>query len=156
MGQVRAKMALSCPSWRQDGPKMPILDFKMTNLRPFSEVSCLLFGILGAKGQIAKNLEKLFVGFQGFWGSWGCSWRPCWLILARRWAMLGQLGAILEQLGDKMRSKSAKMSQDRAGDVQGPPHEARQQRNTRWAWECRRGGKVGPPPSSTDTPGGGI
>ena len=26
--------------------------------------------------------------------------------------MLGQLGAILEQLGDKMRPKSAKMSQD--------------------------------------------
>ena len=54
MDQVRAKMALSCSSWRQDGPKMAILDFKMTNLRP----SCLLFGILGAKGQTAKNILK--------------------------------------------------------------------------------------------------
>ena len=31
--------------------------------------------------------------------------------------MLPQLRAIFEQLGDKMRSKSAKMSQDRAGDT---------------------------------------
>ena len=54
--QVRVKMARSWPSWRQDGPKMPILDFKISKLRPFWEVSCLLFGILGAKGQIAKNL----------------------------------------------------------------------------------------------------
>ena len=32
--------------------------------------------------------------------------------------MLGQLGAILEQLGDKMRPKSAKMSQDGAQERQ--------------------------------------
>ena len=32
--------------------------------------------------------------------------------------MLGQLGAILEQLGDKMRPKSAKMSQDGAHERQ--------------------------------------
>ena len=56
MGQVGAKMALSCPTWRQDGPKMAILDFKMTSLKPFWKASCLLFGILGAKSQIAKNL----------------------------------------------------------------------------------------------------
>ena len=56
MGQVRAKMALSCPTWRQDGPKIAILDLNMANLRPFWEASCLLFGILGAKSQIAKNL----------------------------------------------------------------------------------------------------
>ena len=55
MGQVRAEMALSCPTWRQDGPKMAILDLNMANLRPFWEASCLLFGILGAKSQIAKN-----------------------------------------------------------------------------------------------------
>ena len=116
MGQVAAKMALSCPTWRQDGPKMAI-DFKMTNLRPFWEASCLLFGILGVKSQIAKNIFKK-IGFNGFWGSWGCSWRPCWLILARCWAMLGQLGAILEQLGDKMRPKSAKMTQDGAQERQ--------------------------------------
>ena len=50
------------------------------------------------------------LGFQGFSRSWGCSWRPCWLILAPCWAMLCKLGAILEQLGDKMKPKSAKMS----------------------------------------------
>ena len=59
MGQVAGKMALGCPTWRQDGAKMAILDFKMTNLRPFWEASCLLFGILGAKGQIARNIKKL-------------------------------------------------------------------------------------------------
>ena len=125
-GAVAAKMALSCPTWRQDGPKMAILDFKMTNLRPVWEASCLLFGIFGAKSQIAKNIEKQHV-FQGFWRSWGCSWRSCWLILARCWAMLGQLGAILEQLGDKMRPKSAKMSQDSA----------------RWRTRAPRRGKIG-------------
>ena len=109
MGQVRAKMALSCPTWRQDGPKIAILDLNMANLRPFWKVSCLLFKILDAKSQIAKNLLKPNV-FLCFWRSWGCSWRSCWLILARCWAMLGKLGAILEQLGDKMKLKSAKIS----------------------------------------------
>ena len=59
MGQVAAKMALSCPTWRQEGPKMAILDCKMANLRPFGEVSCPLLRILGAKSQIAENLKKL-------------------------------------------------------------------------------------------------
>ena len=58
MSQVGAKMALSCPTWRQDGPKMIILEPKMTNLRPFWEASCPLFGILRAKSQIAKNIQK--------------------------------------------------------------------------------------------------
>ena len=61
MGQVRAKMALGCPTWCQDGPKMAILELNMANVKPFWEVSCLLFGILGAKGQIAKNIKH--VGF---------------------------------------------------------------------------------------------
>ena len=109
MGQVRAKMVVSC----QDGPKMAILDFKMTNLRPLWEVSCLLFGILGAKGQIAKNHKK-HNRFCRFWDL-GVLLEA---MLAHLDAMLGQLGAILEQLGDKMRPKSAKMSQDGAQERQ--------------------------------------
>ena len=58
IGQVGAKMALSCPTWRQDGPKTTILELKIANLRPFWETSCPIFAILGAKSQIAKNIEK--------------------------------------------------------------------------------------------------
>ena len=80
IGQVRAKMG-------QDGPKTAILDLNMAILRPFWEASCLLFGILGAKSQIAKNIEKHQV-FKSFWnpggdlgGHLGSSWRyvgPSW------------------------------------------------------------------------------
>ena len=56
--KMLAKMALSCPTWRQDGPKMAILDCNMANLRPFREVSCPLLKILGAKSQIAENFIK--------------------------------------------------------------------------------------------------
>ena len=97
MGQVRAKMALSCPSWHQDGPKMAILGLKMTNLRPFREVSCLLFGILSAKGQIEQStLKNMWVfkvlgGLGGALGGHvGSSWRdvglcwPSWSNLATR------------------------------------------------------------------------
>ena len=48
--------ALSCPTWRQDGTKMAILELKIANLRPLWEVSRIIFAILGAKSQIAKNL----------------------------------------------------------------------------------------------------
>ena len=58
IGQVGAKMALSCPTWRQDGPKTAILELKMADLRSFWETSCSIFAILGAKSQIAKNIEK--------------------------------------------------------------------------------------------------
>ena len=65
MGQVGAKMALSCPTWRQDGTKMAILERKMANLSPFWEPSWIIFAILGAifailgaKSEIAKNIEK--------------------------------------------------------------------------------------------------
>ena len=51
MGQVGAKVALSCATWRQDGPKM-------ANLRAFLEASRQLFEILDAKPQIAKPFEK--------------------------------------------------------------------------------------------------
>ena len=68
MGQVGAKMALSCPTWRQDGTKMAILGRKMANLSPFWEPSWIIFAILGAsfailgaKSEIAKNLEKPMV-----------------------------------------------------------------------------------------------
>ena len=54
-------MALSCATWRQDGPKM-------ANLRAFLEASRQLFEILDAKPQIAKTFEKhkVFKGFSRF------------------------------------------------------------------------------------------
>ena len=74
-------MALSCPTWRQEAPQMAILELKIANLAHFLEASCTIFAIWGAKGQIAKNLEKPLV-FQGFWGPGGAlggylgsSWR---------------------------------------------------------------------------------
>ena len=97
MGQVRAKMALSWPTSRQDVAKMAHMEPKMGILRALLGGSWRLFLDLG------RDLAKI-----------GYSWWPCWFILARCWAMLGQLGAILEQLSDKMRPKSAKMSQDSA------------------------------------------
>jgi hypothetical protein len=51
MRQIGAKVALSCATWRQDGPKM-------ANLRAFLEASRQLFEILDAKPQIAKTFEK--------------------------------------------------------------------------------------------------
>ena len=58
MRQIGAKVALSCATWRQDGPTMP-------NLRTFLEASRQLFEILEAKPQTAKTFEKLKV-FKGF------------------------------------------------------------------------------------------
>ena len=105
MGQVR-KTALSCPTWRQDGPKMAILDFKMTNLRPFWEASCPLFGILGAKGQIAKNFEKLmFFLFLGVLG----------MLLE---AMLVHLGAMLCYVAPAARHLRATWPQDESQERQ--------------------------------------
>jgi hypothetical protein len=123
MGQVGAKMALSCPTWRQDGPKMAILEPKLTNLRPFWEASCPLFGILEAKSQIAKNLQKpqVFNGFSRFLGDLGALGEQFCPILALCWSMLGHFGAILRQLGGKMGPKSAKMSQHSAQDRQHEP-----------------------------------
>ena len=51
MCQIGAKVALSCATWRQDGPKM-------ANLRAFLEASRQLFEILDAKPQIAKTLKN--------------------------------------------------------------------------------------------------
>ena len=107
MGQVRAKMALSCPTWRQDGPKMAILDFKMANLRPFWEVSCLLFGILGAKGQIAKNLQKPVVF---------CRFLEVLGVLLE--VMLAHLGAMLGYVGQARRHFRATWRQDEAQERQ--------------------------------------
>ena len=48
IAQVGAKMALSCPTWRQDVPKMANLEPKMANLAHFWEHLGDLFWILGA------------------------------------------------------------------------------------------------------------
>ena len=103
-------MALSCPSWRQDGPKMAILDLRMANLRPFWDVSCLLFGILGAKGQIAENLEKLMVF---------CRFLEVLGVLLE--AMLAHLGAMLGYVGPAGRHLGATWRQDEAQERQDEP-----------------------------------
>ena len=121
MGQVRAKMALSCPTWCQDGPKMAILDLKMNKLKPCREVSCLLFGILGAKGQIAKNIEK-HVGFKVF-GVLG--------VLLE--AMLAHLGAMLGYVGPAGRHLGATWRQD---------EEQERQDSARWRTRTPRRGKI--------------
>ena len=110
MGQVRAKMALSCPTWRQDGPKMAILVLKMANVRPFWEASCLLCGILGAKIQVAKNIEKT-IGFFKFVGVLG--------VLLE--AMLVHLGAMLGYVGPAGRHLGATWRQDEAQERQDEP-----------------------------------
>ena len=48
IAQVGAKMALSCPTWRQDVPKMANLEPKMANLAHFWEHLGNFFCILGA------------------------------------------------------------------------------------------------------------
>ena len=102
MGQVRAKMALSWPTSRQDVAKMAHMEPKMGILRALLGGSWRLFLDLG--GDLAKTSEnpKNDDGsslLQGFRGSWGGSWRLCWLILALCWAMLGHLGAKFGHLG---------------------------------------------------------
>ena len=56
IAQVGAKMALSCPTWRQDVPKMANLEPKMANLAHFWEHLGDFFCILGAiLPEIAKT-----------------------------------------------------------------------------------------------------
>ena len=110
-----SKMALSCPCRRQD--------LKMTNLRPFREVSCLLFGILGAEGQIAKNTEKT-QRFSRFLGVLG--------VLLE--AMFVHLGAILGYVGPAGRHLGATWRQDEAQKRQDEP---------RWRTGAPRRGKIG-------------
>ena len=56
IAQVKAKMALSCPTWRQDEPKMANLEPKMANLAHFWEHSWRLFLHLGR--DLAQNCEN--------------------------------------------------------------------------------------------------
>ena len=56
IAQVGAKMALSCPTWRQDVPKMANLEPKMANLAHFWEHLGDVFLDLG--GDLVKNCEN--------------------------------------------------------------------------------------------------
>ena len=61
MGQVRLKMALSCPTWRQDVPKMSNLEPKMANLEHFWEHLgdfCCILARYCPKLRRPKNLES--------------------------------------------------------------------------------------------------
>ena len=104
--QDSAKWPKLAPSGRQDGPKVPILELKLTDLAPFWESSRDLFTILGAilqkkKAKTKKNDDSRAL-FKVFWGPGvvlggyvGSSWRyvglRCaiwalsWSNLATRW-----------------------------------------------------------------------
>ena len=59
IAQVGAKMALSCPTWRQDVPKMANLELKMANLAHFWEhlgdFLCILGAILPKMAKTEKT-----------------------------------------------------------------------------------------------------
>ena len=59
IAQVGAKMALSCPTWRQDEPKMANLEPKMANLAHFWEhlgdFFCILDAILPKMAKTEKT-----------------------------------------------------------------------------------------------------
>ena len=68
------------PSWRQDGPgwrqagaMLADLAPKIANLVPFWKAFWTIFCILGAKSQIAKNLQKPMV-FDRFFKISGVVW----------------------------------------------------------------------------------
>ena len=66
-------MALSCPTWRQDEPKMANLEPKMANLAHFWEHLGNFFCILGAiLPKMAKTEKKddSTALLKVFWGPW--------------------------------------------------------------------------------------
>ena len=68
--------------------------------------------------------------------------------------MLRQLRAIFEQLGDKMRPKSAKMSQDRAGDASKGRHMRQDSEEIRAGGGSAEGGGTPHPPLPLRIPPG--
>ena len=95
MRQVGAKMAPSCPTWRQDGAKMANLEAKMANLAHFWEPLDDFLLDLGRdlvkncenqKNDDSTSLLKVFCGSGDALGGYvGSSWRHvglCWAILA--------------------------------------------------------------------------
>ena len=73
IAQVGAKMALSCPTWRQDEPKMANLEPKMANLAHFWEhlgnFFCILGAILPKMAKTKKNDDSTAL-LKVFWGPW--------------------------------------------------------------------------------------
>ena len=66
IAQVGAKMALSCPTWRQDVLKMANLEPKMANLAHFWEHLGNLFCILGAiLPKMAKTKKTTTAHYSG-------------------------------------------------------------------------------------------
>ena len=118
IAQVGAKMALSCPTWRQDVPKMANLEPKMANLAHFWEHLgnfCLHLG-----RDLAKNVEnqtkyectallKFFGGPGAPLGGYvGLSWAILvlsWAILALSWAILVLSWSILAPSCDNLATR---------------------------------------------------
>ena len=146
MGQVRAKMALCWPTWRQDVPRMANLELTWRAfgciLASFFYLGRDLFKIgENQKNDDCSSLLKVFLNLGPLSEA----------MLAHLGAMLGRLGAILEQLGDKMWTESAKMSQDSGQERQ---DEARWRK---WAARERNGeGQGGSDRRRPPRPGGGV
>ena len=125
MGQVAAKMALRCPTWRQDVPKMANLEAKMANLAHFLGASWRLVLDLGR--DLAKNGENQknddSTALLKFFGVLG--------LLSE--AMLAHLGAMLGYVGPSGRHLGATWRQDEAQERQDEP---------RWRTGAPRRGKI--------------
>ena len=76
------------PGWRQDGAMLADLAPKIANLAPFLNAFWSIFGILGAKSQLAKNPQKPTV-FNRFFKISGMVW--------------SYLGAVLDDLNQNFR-----------------------------------------------------
>ena len=123
MGQVRAKMALSWPTSRQDVAKMAHMDSRCASCERFWEDLGDLFWILGAilpklaktrKTTTVHHFCKVFGDLGGALGGYvGSSWRYvglCWAILAPSLAILADLALKLRPSWQDVSTKIPKMS----------------------------------------------
>ena len=98
MSQVAAKMALSCPTWRQDGPKIAVLDGQLEIisggiLPTFKDIGCEKPD--SRKPNKTFSFYSFFEVFGGLGGALGdhvgSSWRDvglCWASWAPSWSNL--------------------------------------------------------------------
>ena len=112
MAELGANMR---PRWRQDGPRWGLPG----HLDADWGVILSIFGGLG--GDLCRNGRSVkmsttivfWLHFRVLGGLVGGSWGLSWGILARSWAILGDLGVKMGPCWQDVGTKMAKMSQDR-------------------------------------------
>ena len=121
MGQVAAKMALSCPTWRQDGPigakmcpRWQPWKLRWPTWRTFGSMLRTFFGSWARSCQKLRKAKKRrqYNTFEGFLGCWGSSWKLCWAILALCWLILSYLELSWRHLATIWRQNGTKERQD--------------------------------------------